>query len=261
MNDPVPAAGGDRYARIRIVTALDFERIRHSTICVAGAGALGNEVLKNMALYGPRKLVVVDNDSVDLSNLGRCFLFTEEDALSGRGKADAACESLRRINSDVEFEGRECDVLELDRAFFSVFDAVIGCLDNINARLHVNSNCYYAGVPYIDGGLDGLTGRVQVVVPPEGACYQCTLNASHMKVLDRYFSCSGRETNIPRRRVPAEPSVSALIGSIQSLEAAKLLSGKAQGDSMQFYDGAMNWLENISVAIEPGCDNHGEMIK
>ena len=257
MNRDNFSLASGRYSRISLVTDLDLSTIRQSKICVVGAGALGNEVLKNMVLYGPKKLTVVDNDRVEKSNLGRCFLFTSSDARAGRKKADAAIESLGRMNEEVELEALVSDAREFDDEFFSCFDAVAGCVDNISSRLHINSNCYHRNIPYVDGGLDGLMGRVQVVIPPSGACYQCSLNATHMAVLDRDFTCTGKEANIHRRMVPSEPSVSAITASIESLEIVKLLSGIQDDGIMFIYNGRKNELDRIEVQIGRECDVHG----
>lgn len=254
----IHAAGGSgRYGRIGLIGALSIEALREASICVAGAGALGNEVLKNLVLYGPRKLTVIDNDRVEESNLGRCFLFSESDAERGAPKAETAVGRLRQINGEVPLQAVASDLRDLDHSFYSSFDIVLGCVDNIAARLHLNSNCYYRGVPYIDGGLDGLRGRVQVVLPPDSACYQCTVNASHMAALDRLYTCDGRVANVPRRIIGTEPCVASLVGSMQSLEAVKVLSGRGKGGVVHLYDGIRNALQSISVDIDCGCDNHG----
>lgn len=248
--------GEDRYGRMRLLKDLDTGKIRSSSVCVVGAGTLGNEMLKNMILYGPKKLTVVDNDRVEKSNLGRCFLFNVSDAKEGRKKVDAAFDSLSRINEEVSLECVDSDARELEGEFFRDFDLVAGCVDNISSRLHINAHCYHAGTPYIDGGLDGLFGRVQIVTPPDGACYQCTVNASHMTLLDRAHRCDGSEANVANRRIPSEPSVSSITASIQSLEAAKLLSGRKNGGVVYLYDGRTNLLEGIETAISSQCDNH-----
>lgn len=241
---------------MRLLQELDSERLRRASVCVVGVGTLGNELLKNMVLYGPRDVTIVDNDTVEISNLGRCFLFTASDASDGRKKVDAAQESLTRINDEVKVECIDSDARDLDSDFFGGFDLVAGCVDNIASRLHINSHCYFAGTPYIDGGLDGLFGRIQVVTPPNGACYQCTVNASHMAIVDRAYRCNGNEALVANRRIPSEPSVSAITASIQSLEAAKLLSGQRNGGLIYIYDGRTNHLEGISAEINSGCDNH-----
>lgn len=241
---------------MRLLKELDTERLRSASVCVVGAGTLGNELLKNLILYGPRKLTIVDNDTVETSNLGRCFLFKPGDASERRKKVDAAQESLTRINDDVSVECVDTDVRELGSEFFGGFDMVAGCVDNISSRLHMNSHCYMVCTPYIDGGLDGLLGRVQVVTPPEGACYQCTVNASHMAIVDRAYRCNGDEAIVANRRIPSEPSVASITASIQSLEAAKLLSGQKNGGVVYLYDGRTNLLESIVVDVDSRCDNH-----
>lgn len=246
-----------RYGRITSVRELDLSTIRKCSICVVGAGALGNEVLKNIVLYGPKELTVLDFDRVERSNLGRCFLFSREDAETGIRKADAAASAIGRMNDDVEVRALAEDARSLDHEFFSGFDMVLGCMDNIASRLHVNANCYYCGVPYVDGGIDGLAGRVQVVIPPDGACYQCTVNATHMSVVDLGYTCTGREANVPRRLVPSEPSVSSLTGSLQSLEAARIAAGKGEAGRMLLYNGLRNELESVIVSVSGVCDNHG----
>ena len=257
MKEGRPAAFNDRYSRTRRVSELNHQSIMQSELCVVGAGALGNEVLKNIVLYGAKRLTIVDRDRVESSNLGRCFLFTSEDAAAGIMKVDAARRSLHAINDDVEIESRACDARELDGSFFRQFDAVVGCVDNIATRLHINSNCYFCSVPYIDGGLDGLRGRIQVVTPPDGACYQCSVNATHMSVAEREYTCTGREANVPRRIIAAEPSVSSITASMQTLELMKLLSGRGSRDVIIIYDGSRNMLETVAVEKEKGCDNHG----
>lgn len=246
----------DRYARMRLLEELDSDRLRGASVCVVGVGTLGNELLKNLVLYGPKEVTIVDNDRVERSNLGRCFLFTTKDAIGRRKKVDAAIESLRRINEEVTVKSVDTDVREIESEFFRGFDLVAGCVDNISSRLHLNSHCYFVRTPYIDGGLDGLFGRVQVVTPPDSACYQCTVNASHMALVDRAYRCNGDEAAIANRRIPSEPSVAAITASIQSLEAAKILSGKKNGGAVFIYDGRTNLLENVEAAISGDCDNH-----
>ncbi|MBX8631721.1 MAG: ThiF family adenylyltransferase [Thermoplasmata archaeon YP2-bin.285] len=246
----------DRYSRIRLIRELDFGGIRSSRICVVGAGALGNEVIKNLALYAPSLMTVVDSDRVDYTNLGRCFLFDRSDAETHRSKAEAASSRARLLNPDCSVECFPMDATTLDHTFFSRFSVVIGCVDSIRTRLHLNSNCYYAGIPYIDGGIDGLNGRIQVVLPPRTACYECTLNGSHMDSVDSEYSCGGREASFPSRRIPSEPAVAGIVGSIQSLEAVKIVSHLRKEGTLLLYDGRTCILSELEVQFSPICPNH-----
>src|SRR5205823_2137802 len=100
MPDVLFVDDSDRYSRLRLIGWWDQERLRAARILVVGAGALGNEVLKNLALVGVGRIWVVDFDTVEQSNLTRSILFREAD--HGRGKALAAAEALRKINPDVQ---------------------------------------------------------------------------------------------------------------------------------------------------------------
>ncbi len=246
----------DRYSRMRLVTGVDINAIRDSHICVVGAGALGNEVIKDLALYAPARLSIVDRDYVEYSNLGRCFLFNEQDAEERNGKAEAASRSAHSINTDCKAEAVNEDVTTLDASFFSQYDAVFGCVDSIKTRLHLNSNCYFSGIPYIDGGIDGLYGRVQVVFPPHSPCYECAINATHFSQIDRGYSCTGREANVPSRQIASDPSVCGTVGSLQTLQGLRVVSGTLSEGALLFFDGFLSSLMPLELAVDPKCINH-----
>jgi molybdopterin/thiamine biosynthesis adenylyltransferase len=249
----------DRYSRVRLVRGIDLNAVQSSRICIIGAGALGNEVAKNLMLYAPSLITVVDRDSVETTNLGRCFLFSIADADESRSKAEALRSRAAEINPDCNLRAMHTDAEKLDHHFFSGYSLVIGCVDSVKTRLHINANCFFAGTPYIDGGIDGLNGRVQVVMPPEGACYECTLNGSHMSAVDRTYTCTGREANVHSRHIGSEPSVPGIIGSIQSLEAIKILSGLRKKGVLMMFNGLTTSIDEIIMEVNPDCQNHGRV--
>src|SRR5690242_21868092 len=96
---PPPAiAGEDRFSRFRLIGWWDQEKLRSARVLVIGAGALGNEILKNLALLGFANIVVVDLDSIEASNLSRSILYRATDV--GKRKADAAADAVRNIYPD-----------------------------------------------------------------------------------------------------------------------------------------------------------------
>uniref|UniRef100_A0A8C9WG72 NEDD8-activating enzyme E1 catalytic subunit n=1 Tax=Scleropages formosus TaxID=113540 RepID=A0A8C9WG72_SCLFO len=149
-------------------------------ILVIGAGGLGCELLKNLALSGFRKIHIVDMDTIDVSNLNRQFLFRPKDV--GRPKADVAADF---INSRVP----GCNVVPYPLMYFSVseFHIIVCGLDSIIARRWINgmlmSLLIYEGgvldtstiIPLIDGGTEGFKGNARVVLPGMTACIDCTL--------------------------------------------------------------------------------------
>ncbi len=243
----------DRYDRMRRIGWLDIGTMAAARCLVAGAGALGNEAVKCLVLAGFRDLTVVDDDTVDISNLSRCVLFREEDA--GRGKAGALAARAEELGPDARVtpvEGRLQDLEDWD------FDLILGCLDNIAARLHVNAHAMHHRIPYIDGATDGFRGKVQAVLP-DGPCLECAMNRSHMAVLDTRFSCTGSGVMF-RPRMAAEITTTSVVAAVQVREGMKAAAGR--GDlcirNVMYYDGVTGASEVYGLDIGPGCPNHGD---
>ena len=258
MEDLIRAreADMDRLDRTRRIGWVDLDRIQSAKVLVVGAGALGNEAVKDLALFGFQNIDVLDMDTVVRSNLNRCVLFRESDHSSGRGKSEIVAERAKEISPEASIIGLSGKVQTLGPSEFGRYNVVLGCLDNVAARLHTNANCYHAGVPFIDGGTDGFRGKVQVVVPPHGPCLQCAMNRSHFKVMERRFSCTGEDTVFYQPKMAAEITTTSIIAAIQVREAVKLLSGKGPIEHVVYYDGVLGSSEVLQLEIDPGCPNH-----
>ncbi len=147
------------------------DKISESTVMIVGVGAIGCEVAKNLALMGLGKLIIVDNDVVEVSNLSRQMLFTDEDV--GRPKTVAASEKLVKMNPLIKIEQYYKDVRELDENLFRSVDVVCSCLDNWPVRRWVNSICVELDKPLVDVAMEGLYANLQVVLPRKTACLEC----------------------------------------------------------------------------------------
>jgi len=248
----------DRLDRARRIEWMDIDRISQSSALLLGAGALGNELGKNLALSGFKSITVVDFDHVERSNLSRCLLFTEEDARSGALKAETLAKKLSSISEEMTVSFKNLHVKELPREEFSRHDLIFGCLDNVNARLHANAFSYAEGKPYIDGGMQGLLGRIFVSKPPDGPCLECATNSSHSKIAAIRFSCTGSNVNMFTPPVPAEITTTSIVSAIAAREGIRLLSEKAPAldGQMIFYDGLNNSLELMELEIDSSCSNH-----
>jgi molybdopterin/thiamine biosynthesis adenylyltransferase len=252
-----PGAGDqDRHDRTRLIPWVDVERINSAKVLVVGAGALGNETVKDLALFGFRHMDVMDMDSVVRSNLSRCVLFREGDQDSGRGKAALVAERVRELDPEVQARAIEGKVQSLGPEEMRRYDIILGCLDNVAARLHLNANSYHARIPYVDGGTDGFRGRVQVVVPPSTPCLQCGMNRSHFRVMERRFSCTGQDTVFYQPKMAAEITTTSIIAAVQVREAVKMLSGRPGIAHVMHYDGLAGTSEVFALDIDPGCPNH-----
>ena len=191
---------------------------------VVGCGALGNEVLKNLALMGAEHLTVVDFDSVEQGNLSRSVLFTRADADSHRFKVDVASVRLKEMNPAMDVQTICGDVaFDVGLGLIRSMDVVIGCVDNRWARYCINRLCMRAGVPWVDGGIDSLEGTVRVFIPGRN-CYACSLGPEGLKYMARRMPCSGIiRRNEEAGKAPTTSVIASVIGAVQVQEALKLL--------------------------------------
>ncbi|OPX65503.1 MAG: putative adenylyltransferase [Methanomassiliicoccales archaeon PtaB.Bin215] len=246
----------DRHDRTRLIPWVDMERVASAKVLVVGAGALGNEAVKDLVLFGFRHLDVMDMDSVVRSNLSRCVLFREGDQSSGKGKASLVAERAGELDPEVQVKAIEGQVQSLGPEEMKGYDIILGCLDNVAARLHLNANSYHARVPYVDGGTDGFRGRVQTVVPPLTPCLQCGMNRSHFKVMERRFSCTGQDTVFYQPKMAAEITTTSIIAAVQVREAIKILSRRPAIAHVLHYDGLAGTSDILALDIDPECPNH-----
>ncbi len=225
MSDVLYIDDSDRYSRLRLIGWWDQDKIRAAKVLVVGAGAIGNEVLKNLALLGVGRIFVIDLDEIEDSNLTRSILFRHDDC--GKSKAIAAAEEVRNINPDVHITPIHGNVItDLGLGLFREMDVVIGALDNREARLWVNRSCWKVSRPWIDGGIQEISGVAKVFVPPDGACYECAMTENDYRLINLRYSCPLlKREDLMAGKVPTAPTIASMIGGLQVQEALKLIHG------------------------------------
>ncbi|QSQ28409.1 ThiF family adenylyltransferase [Pyxidicoccus parkwayensis] len=246
-----------RFSRFELIEWWDQQKLARARVLVAGAGALGNEVLKNLALLGVGQVVVVDMDVVETSNLSRSPLFRPADA--GRAKVDAVAEGARAIYPDLKVRPLRANVVhDLGLGLFRWADVVIGALDNREARLSINRNCYRVGRAWIDGAIEVLSGVARLFAPPEGPCYECTMSEQDWRLLERRRSCSLLNRQLEEiGKVPTTPTTASIVAAIQCQEAVKLLHGQPTLDGAGYvFDGLTHQSYVTRYQRNPDCLSH-----
>src|SRR5229473_3795886 len=258
MSDSAVAAmAEDRFSRFRLIGWWDQEKIRAARVLVIGAGALGNEILKNLALLGFSNIVVVDLDSIESSNLSRSILYRAKDI--GRRKADVAAEAVREIFSEASVHPITANVVTgLGLGLFGWADLVLAGLDNREARLWINRSAWKMNKPWIDGAIEGINGVARVFLPGSAPCYECTLGEMDWKLLERRMSCNllRHEANV-EGKVPTTPTISSIIAGIQVQEAVKLIHGMPTLAGHGFvFEGLQHSSYRVEYTVNPDCMSH-----
>jgi adenylyltransferase/sulfurtransferase len=213
----------DRYDRLRRITWWEQERLTNAAVMVVGAGAIGNELIKNLALLGVGRVLIVDTDTIESSNLTRSVLFRQRDV--GRGKAEVAAERAMEMNPDIRAKALTMNVIDdIGLGVFRRMDLVLSGPDNREARLAVNQACYRVNIPWIDGAIEVLDGFARVFVPPDGPCYECTMTETDWKLINKRKSCALlTQEQMREGKIPTTPTSSAIIAGIQIQEMLKIL--------------------------------------
>src|SRR6202142_3700716 len=253
----IPNLKKDRLGTFEFISWWEREKVQNAKVMVIGAGALGNEVIKNLALMGIGNLFIVDFDKVEAANLSRSVLFRETD--NDRSKAEITAARAKSINPDIHVQYLNGDVTtQVGLGIIRRMDVVIGCLDNREARLAVNRFCYWVNKPWVDGAIQELLGLMRVFVPGQGACYECTLTEQALRDLSARHSCPllARQ-NILLGKEPTTPTIASMIGGMQSQEALKLINGPpVEAGKVVHYNGLVNEMHTTAYSARDDCESH-----
>ena len=196
-------------------------RIRDSSVLLAGAGAIGNEVAKNLAMLGVGRILIVDRDIVEMSNVSRMVFFQHTDL--GRNKAEVLAQNLHRKYPFVQTIAFRGDLEKMPLKFYLDSNVILCGLDNVVSRIFLTQICRKYSIPMVDGGITGLTGRVQAYLPPDDACPVCMFPPNqYSKIVGLRNPC---DAPLEQEAVPSFSTTISLVSSILSQEAIKLILG------------------------------------
>lgn len=164
-------------------------KVREACILVVGAGGVGCELVKNLAISGFGSITLIDLDTIDVSNLNRQFLFRRKHV--GHSKALEASVAIQTMVPGTVINGIVGNVMDtrFDILFFKKYTLVCNALDNLAARRHVNRMCLAADVPLVESGSTGYIGQCSVI-GQNVECYDCTVRLPQKT----YAVCTIRST-------------------------------------------------------------------
>jgi molybdopterin/thiamine biosynthesis adenylyltransferase/DNA-binding transcriptional regulator YhcF (GntR family) len=253
----IPNLKTDRLGTFSFISWWEREKVENAKVMVVGAGALGNEVIKNLVLMGVGSIFIVDFDTIEYANLSRSVLFRESD--SGRKKAEVAAARAKEINPNIHVQYFHGDITTaLGLGIFRRMDVIIGCLDNREARLAVNRFAYWINKPWVDGAIQEFFGLARVFIPGDGACFECTLTEQARRDLSIRYSCPllARE-NVLLGKVPTTPTIASIIAGIESQEALKLIHNKpVESGKVIHFNGMTNEVHTTAYTPVEDCESH-----
>ncbi|HUK27219.1 MAG TPA: ThiF family adenylyltransferase [Candidatus Acidoferrales bacterium] len=196
-------------------------RIRSATILLAGAGAIGNETAKNLAMLGVGKILIIDRDRVELSNISRMVFFQPNDL--GKNKAEVLAKNIHGKYPFIETAAYRGDLESVPLRFYLDADVVVCGLDNVVSRIFLSQTCRKYSVPLVDGGITGLNGRVHTYIPPDDACPICMFPPNqYAHIVGLRNPC---EAPPEEEATPSFATSISLVSSILSQETIKIILG------------------------------------
>jgi len=236
----------ERYARQLILKELGRagqEKLKRSHTVVIGCGATGSIIANNLARAGMGRLTLVDRDVVNLDNLHRQTLYTENDL--GKPKPTVAKKMLEAANPSIKISPRfiDCDSSNIESLIGSA-DVVCDGTDNMETRYAINDACVKHGIPWVYVGAVATHGMTMPVMPGKTACLRCV------------FPLPPRSGTLPTSEtVGIIGMMPAIIGSMGSVSAVKILIGGPDTvkPEMTIYDCWSNEFTKVIVKRNRKC--------
>jgi len=240
-----------RYSRQLLLPQLDAEgqlKLKQSRVLIVGLGGLGSPVALYLAAAGVGEIHLCDFDRIELSNLARQILYDSKSI--GQHKTEAAVARLARLNPCIKLHSHR---IRLDndnlKERVQAVDLVLDCTDNFAVREALNAACVAAHKPLISGAAIGLQGQLAVfdLRKTGSPCYHCLYGSG----VDETIGCNEAGVLGP---------VLGVIGSLQALEALKLLTGLGEpaGGRLRLFNAENGRFRELTVSQDPACPVCGE---
>jgi len=244
-----------RYLRQQGVEGLHDDRLQALHVSVIGAGAVGNEVVKNLVLMGVGAVDVHDFDRVEIHNLTRSVFLRESDV--GASKAAALVSRAAEVDPDVRLRAIEGDLWRtLTLGELARRSVVICAVDNLEARMRLSQLCLLAGVDLVNAGIDSRHASVELfrfAAPEPCACFECHLPLSaYSKVAERY-SCGWLRRAMWAEDKVATTAITASVAGALAVQAALGVGGASAVSRRILFDTRTGASTVATLAPNPDC--------
>lgn len=245
----------ERFDRQAYLSGWDQQKLAEATVIIIGVGALGNAAAQALALAGVGRLILCDDDRIELSNLSRAPLFCADDI--GSWKVDAAARSLARLAPDTQIDVRRQRFEHgVGLAEHRAAALTLGCLDSRAARLELAGRCSLVQAPWIDGATGQWSGEVRAYLDPDGPCYGCGMEDGARSARDSARTCRVATDEAPSG---ATAPLSLAVGAQMALLAIRHLMGLAAAPGIRVLDGTTGAVTAVRQARDPTCPFHAPL--
>lgn len=242
----------DRYLRHSLIDWFDQDELKKSSVVVVGAGATGNEALKNLSLLGIGNLHIIDYDKIETHNLTRSILFTEDDI--GKNKAEVAANKCRKIDSNINITLSTKNfwkALTIDN--LKKYNAVFCCVDNYEARIKLNTLCMIAQVDLYNTAIDSryiIVEKYPFSTATDCACYECGLPDSvYPKIKERYSCGWLKKRAYEEKKVPTTTVTSSIAGAFMSSLFLQTNHPQSPEGAIRFFIDTISLNSTISAIV------------
>ncbi len=246
-----------RYLRHSLIDWFSQEALQETKIAVVGAGAVGNEVIKNLSLLGVGEIHVFDFDTIEKHNLTRSVLFREDDV--GLPKAEVAARRARELDPAVKIISIVGDFWDnLNLLDLQTFDLLFCCVDNFEARIRCNALCFLSKVDLVNVGIDSRYAGVEIYPFSHSVldgCFECNLPSSVYTRMAQRFSCGYlRKVSFIEKKIPTTIITSSISAGLAVSIGLRLgNSSDAREPTRYFADTIAGNLTRTVLSRNDGC--------
>ncbi|MEM3065802.1 MAG: HesA/MoeB/ThiF family protein [Nitrososphaerota archaeon] len=219
-------------------------KLKAAKVLVAGVGGLGTSSALYLAAAGVGRLMLVDKETIELSNLNRQILYTTYDL--GKPKAKVAAEKLSSLNPEISVEALTVEINEENAPdIVKGCDVVVDGQDNYRTRYALNDACIMHRIPFVHASVYAYEGRLITILPGKGPCYRCIVPAPPPE----------------EERLPILGTIPGTISTLQATEVIKIVLGIGElcVERMIVYDALKMVFYEIKIERNPECSSCGSL--